>query len=462
MQSELHVQPAQQLASTAAATSTANPDEVFTVDLPEGSTCTRSDNARRQIFINDHPLTVLVDSGASHNIITDSDLHCVAPNATLEPTDLEIFAYGASTPLSLCGSVQLDVSTANHSATADFAVIAQAPHTTTVLSRTTAADLRLLHILTNVESLPVPPDLPADLAPYRDRFMGLGCIRDVQAHIYVNPSAKPVVHPPSRVPAHLREATIRELHTQLDLDIIESASGPTPWVARLVIVPKQGTRDVRLTQDFRDVNAVSDRERHPIPTHDEITAGMTGAKFFSELDMNKAFHQILLDEASRQYTVFSTPLGLMRYKRLAMGLASASEILQRAMDTVLSGLEGVSSVHDNIFVFGSSLTEHDTRLIACLQRLRQHAITLNPSKCRFRQPSLTFMATTYSAQGIRSADKHKEAIDAFKTPGNVADVRSFLGLATFLRRYIPDMATITEPLRHLTKKGQPWTWTDTE
>ena len=274
--------------------------------------------------------------------------------------------------------------------------------------------------------------------------------------------AHPVVHAPSRVPAHLEEATVRELHAQLEAGIIEPATGPTPWVARMVVVPKSDPSQVRITQDYRDINAASARERHPIPTFAEVSSNMAGAQYFTELDMNKAFHQICLDDTSRQYTVFSTPLGLMRCKRLAMGLASASEILQRTMDKVLAGLQGVRNIHDNIFICGNSEAEHDNRLRECLKRLRDFNITLNLAKCQFKKTSLTFMATKYSSQGVQAADKHISAVDAFQTPSNASDVRSFLGLCTFMRRYIPDMATVTEPLRRLTKKGQPWCWTSEE
>lgn len=100
--------------------------------------------------------------------------------------------------------------------------------------------------------------------------------------------------------------------------------------------------------------------------------------------MNKAFHQVPLAEPSRPFTVFHTPLGLMRYKRLAMGLASASEILQRTMDRVLAGLPGVRNIHDNIFIHGSTAEVHDERLRACLQRLREHNVTLNLAKCQLK------------------------------------------------------------------------------
>ncbi|XP_065193950.1 uncharacterized protein LOC135825146 [Sycon ciliatum] len=317
--------------------------ELFSTDSPpRPSTAPCREDARRTVHVNGIPLTVLVDSGASHDIINTDDLAKVAPGAALQQTDVQIFAYGSTSPLLLLGSITLCVSSATMSSTATFLVVAHAPRTAAIVGRETAMRFGLIQLVHSIES----PQLPDDLAEYHDRFQGLGCINDVEAHIYVDGNARPVAHAPSKVAVHLQEDALAELHEQLALDVIEPATGPTPWVARMVVVPKRKGK-VRLTQDFRDVNAVAARERHPIPTLEEITSDMPGVTVFTELDMNKTFHQISLAESSRLFTVFHTPLGLMRCKRLAMGLASASEILQRTMDRVLAGLPGVRSVHDN-------------------------------------------------------------------------------------------------------------------
>lgn len=230
------------------------------------------------MYVNEVPLTVLVDSGASHNIMNSHDLAKVAPNTVLQPTDVQIFSYGSTSPLPLLGSAILCVTSAATSSQTLFLVVDHAPRTATVVGRDTAITLGLLHLVHNVEST----QLPNNLIEYQDRFQGLGCIRDVEAHLYVSDTARPITHAPSRVPVHLQQATLKELHDQLDLYIIEPASGPTPWVARLVVVPKRNSDQVRLTQDFRDVNAEAARERHPIPTLEDVTSDMAGAQFFTD------------------------------------------------------------------------------------------------------------------------------------------------------------------------------------
>ena len=123
---------------------------------------------------------------------------------------------------------------------------------------------------------------------------------------------------------------------------------------------------------------------------------MAGATVFSELDIAKAFHQIEVAEESRHLLTFSTPKGLMRLKRLCMGFTSASEILQRIMSQVLCGLPGARWVHDDIIIFASNMAEHNQRLAACLDKLKLHNITLNPSKCKFGVKEAGFLAMRLS------------------------------------------------------------------
>ena len=133
------------------------------------------------------------------------------------------------------------------------------------------------------------------------------------------------------------------------------------------VVPKSTPGEVCITQDLRDLNAATARERHPIPTFEELTDGLAQSTVFTKLDLNKeTFRQFELRPDAQSNTVFSTLMGLMRCVRLPMGCTSASGILQRAMDNALSGLEGVKHVHDNIFVYGTTREQHNDHLRSCL------------------------------------------------------------------------------------------------
>ena len=195
-----------------------------------------------------------------------------------------------------------------------------------------------------------------------------------------------------------------------------------------VLVPKSDQSQIRITQDLRDLNKYVIPERQQIPTFEEATEDMAGAKFFSQLDIFKAFHQIMVHPDSRHLLTFSTPRGLRRLTRVPMGLTSASETLQRIIYNVLGGLDGVKWIHDDIVVYGSTLLEHNKRLQACLQRLFNNDITLNPNKCKFAVQEITFMGMEVSAAGIRPTETKVEAVKQFTAPQNHVEVKSFLGL----------------------------------
>ena len=140
------------------------------------------------------------------------------------------------------------------------------------------------------------------------------------------------------------------------------------------------------------------------------------------------------------------------------GVSSAQEIYQHIIQQVLQGYPGARNISDDIIVFGKTRHEHDQNLDMVLQRLQQSGLTLNQEKCLFGVSNLTFFGHEVSASGVSPDIKKVEAIREARAPNNAAEVRSFLGLATYCSRFIPDFATVTEPLRLLTRKDAPWRW----
>jgi hypothetical protein len=243
------------------------------------------------------------------------------------------------------------------------------------------------------------------------------------------------------------------------LDIIEPAEGPTSWVSPIVAAPKPHNSDeIRLCGDYHRPNQALLRERHPIPTVDELMEEMSGAVVFSKLDLKAGYHQIVLEENSRNITTFCTHKGLFRYKRLPVGLSCASEVFQNAIQQALQGLNGVRNIADDIIVWGKTQAQHDKNLEALLQRLVIKKLTLNLEKCKFNQPSLWFYGYILSKDGLSADPKKVEAIKNFKTPADASQLRSFLGLANYCSQFIKDFSTLTAPLRELTTKSCKWSW----
>ena len=200
------------------------------------------------------------------------------------------------------------------------------------------------------------------------------------------------------------------------------------------------------------------RERHPIPIIDEILEDMTGATVFSNLDLKWGYHQIELKPESRSLTTFVSHTGLWRYKRLMFGISSAPEIYQHIISQVLQGIPGVHNISDDIIVSGETIQLHDERLHQVLQRLQERQLTVNSKKCLFRMSQLEFMGHVLSKNGIGAAQSKIEAVENTRRPTNAAEVRSFLGLVNYCGRFIPNLATTSEPLRRLTRQSCKWTW----
>jgi hypothetical protein len=212
---------------------------------------------------------------------------------------------------------------------------------------------------------------------------------------------------------------------------------------------------------MRQANEAIKRVRHPIPTVDDVRFELSGAKYFSKLDLSQAYHvhQLELDPKSRHITTVSTHIGLYRYKRLNYGTSAAAEIFQYTLQTQLQGLIGVKNIADDIIVYGSTRKKHDENLDKCLQRLTTRGLTLNASKCKLLNPTLEFFGQIFSADGTQPDPQRVVDLQNVATPTTVQEVRSLLGMANYSSQYIPNFATITSPLRLLTKNDTPFVWT---
>lgn len=151
-----------------------------------------------------------------------------------------------------------------------------------------------------------------------------------------------------------------------------------------------------------------------------------------------------------------------RYKRLMFGISCAPELFQKVMESVVAGLKGIIVYIDDIFIHGRTQKEHDERLRAVLARLSDYGVLLNERKCIFNVTSLEFVGHRVSVDGVRPTESRIDAIQKFREPHNVSELRSFLGLVCYIGRFIPDLATRTDSLRQLLRAGVPFKWTDTE
>ena len=210
---------------------------------------------------------------------------------------------------------------------------------------------------------------------------------------------------------------------------------------------------------MRNANTAIERTRFPLPTVDELIVKLRNATRFSKLDLNKVFHQLELDPELRYITAFQTEDRIKRYKRLLLGINSALEELQHALQTLLADIGNAVNIADDIIVFGKSVDEHDDGLNKVLKRLAENNITLNIQKCEFDRESIEFYGYVFSKDGMIPAPNKIDALKNAAHPTDMKSVRSFLGLTNYLKRFIPNYSTLTCTLHTLTKKNIDFIWT---
>lgn len=239
--------------------------------------------------------------------------------------------------------------------------------------------------------------------------------------------------------------------------IIERVVEPSPWLAALVIILKNNG-EVRLCVDLRRLNQSIERERHPLPTFREMMPCLRSAKIFSLLDIKSAYHQCELDVESRPLTTFSTQWGMFRYKRLVFGVSCAPEKFQKAMEAILSECKNVIIYIDDILIFGSTTEEHDACLKKVLLTLEERGVMLNSEKCKLNKNEVIFLGHRLTKDGIFPARDKTLAVRQFRVPKDKEELRSFLGLVCYVARFIPDLSTMTSPLRELLKLNAKFDW----
>lgn len=395
-------------------------------------------------------VAMLIDSGASTNVIDKNlwlklkqdKIKCVS-----RKSDKKLYAYGSKQPLNVLGTFSAEARVEGKEAEAEFVVING--EGAALLGRETAIKLGVLKLGTQICTVTCSETIMSD---YKEIFEGVGKLKDFQVKLYVNPDVPPVAQPVRCTPFSLRDKVKEKIEELIAMDIIEPVEGPTPWVSPVVVVPKQND-EIRLCVDMRRANEAIIRERYPIPTVDEVLQSLNQSTMFSKLDLKWGYHQLELHPDSRSITTFTTHCGLYQYKRLMFGISSAPEVYQHVIQQSLQGCEGVANISDDIIVHGKNTEEHDRRLQRVLERLKEKNLTLNAEKCKFHMTQMVFMGLVLSNNGIGpTEDKVKAIIDA-REPQSASEVRSFLGLANYNARFIPDFATTAEPLRKLTKKG---------
>ena len=280
----------------------------------------------------------------------------------------------------------------------------------------------------------------------------------IQHEIHVETEI-PIKQAVRRPPIHLREAAEKEVEKMLKDDIIEPSS--SPWASPVVLVRKKDG-SLRYCIDYRKLNAVTVKDSYPLPRIDDSLDTLRQAKYFSTLDLASGYWQIELSEDAKAKSAFCTTSGLFQFRVMPFGLTNAPATFQRLMERVLAGLQWkICLVYiDDIIIFSSSIESHLQQLEEVFTRLRSAGLKLKPKKCHLFKRKVQYLGHVVSEHGIETDPDKIEAIKNWSRPNNVSEVRSFLGLCSYYRRFVPEFASLARPLIVMTEKDSKFKWSE--
>ena len=291
------------------------------------------------------------------------------------------------------------------------------------------------------------------LEEYHDVLRGAPGRTDMAEHVIDTGDSRPIRLHPYRVPHAYRGEVERQVTEMLEEGVIEPST--SDWAAPIVLVRKKdGT--LRFCVDYRKLNGQSKVDPYPMPRVDELIDKLGHAKFLTTLDLARGYWQVPMAASSREKTAFVTAQGLFQFTVMPFGLQGAPATFQRMMDRLITGMGGFCAAYlDDLVVYSESWEEHLEHLSQVLGCLRKAGLTAKPSKCQFAMDQCVYLGHTVGNGVVQPELSKVEAVQRWPVPETKKQVRAFLGLTGYYRKFIPQYASIAAPLTDLTKKFAP-------
>ncbi|KAL4020916.1 hypothetical protein IC575_019704 [Cucumis melo] len=306
----------------------------------------------------------------------------------------------------------------------------------------------------SLSSEPVVRDYP-DVFP--EELPGLPPHREVEFAIELEPGTVPISRAPYRMaPAELKELKV-QLQELLDKGFIRSSV--SPWGAPVLFVKKKDG-SMRLCIDYRELNKVTVKNRYPLPRIDDLFDQLQGATVFSKIDLRLGYHQLRIKDGDVPKTAFRSRYGHYEFIVMSFGLTNAPAVFMDLMNRVFREFLDTFVIVfiDDILIYCKTEAEHEEHLRMVLQTLRDNKLYANFSKCEFWLKQVSFLGHVVSKAGVSVDPAKIEAVTSWTRPSTVSEVRSFLGLAGYYRRFVENFSRIATPLTQLTRKGAPFVW----
>ncbi|GJV66217.1 reverse transcriptase domain-containing protein [Tanacetum coccineum] len=305
-----------------------------------------------------------------------------------------------------------------------------------------------------IEDVPVVKDFPE---VFPEDLPGLPPTRQVEFHIELIPGAAPV----ARAPYRLAPAEMKELAEQLkelsDKGFIRPSS--SPWGAPILFVKKKDG-SFRMCIDYRELNKLTVKNRYPLPRIDDLFDQLQGSSIYSKIDLRSGYHQLRVREEDIPKTAFRTRYGHYEFRVMPFGLTNAPAVFMDLMNRVCKPYldKFVIVFIDDILIYSHNEKEHEEHLKTILELLKKEELYAKFSKCEFWINTVKFLGHVIDSSGIHVDPAKIEAVKNWASPTTPSEIRQFLGLAGYYRRFIEGFSKIAKPMTELTQKNQKFDW----
>ncbi|PIK55614.1 Retrovirus-related Pol polyprotein from transposon [Apostichopus japonicus] len=241
--------------------------------------------------------------------------------------------------------------------------------------------------------------------------------------------------------------------------VIEPSS--SPWASPVVLVKKKDG-STRFCVDYRRLNDITTKDSYPIPRIDDSLDSLNGSTWFTTLDLASGYWQVEMDESDREKTAFITHSGLYQFCVMPFGLCNAPATFERLMEKILSGLQWQTCLVylDDVIIFGKNFEEHIAAIDDVFTRFKLAGLKLSPKKCFLFKQKVEFLGHVVSKDGVSTDPSKVAVVKNWPRPNCVRDVRGFVGLCSYYRKFVKNFTLIARPLHRLTEKGKRFLWNE--